>query len=471
MQVNKKHLFLFISFLVAGFFFRPTLFAQTKLSMKEAIQMGIDNYGTVKAKEQYAAASKEQVVQAKREYLPNVDFETQVDYGTVNMQYGPLYSFGGLGTSSIGPPSRTQNWNAAFGSLYLTNVNWDFFAFGRSREKIHTAMATAERDRKDWQQEIFQQQVKVAGAYLNLLAAQRLTASYRENLNRADTFRSTVVDRVMSDLIPGVDSSQANAEVANAKIALTNAIDFQQEQENHLVQLLGIPPQHLTADTFFVTQLPAAIPDSGISKLTDGHPSLQYYKSRMRLSDQLAKYDKTLSYPTFSLVGIYQAHGSGFGSAYGLQNTGDYTHNFYDGIKPFQANYLFGLAVTWNFTQLSRISRQVKAQRSISQGLQDEFDLAGQQLAAQLQLSETKMQNALDNFRQAPIEVNSALEAYEQKSDLYANGLTTLIDVTQARYALIRAETNMDITYTNVWQALLLKAAATGDMDILLKNL
>jgi outer membrane protein TolC len=468
MQVNKR-LVLFISLLVtAGL--GPTLFAQTQLSLKAALQLGINNYGTVKAKQQYAAASKDEVVQAKRDYLPNLNFETQVDYGTVNMEYGPLYGFGGLAAASIGPPSGTQNWNAAFGSLYLTNVNWDFFAFGRSREKIHTAMATAERDRNDWQQEVFQQEVKVAGAYLNLLAAQRLTASYRENLYLADTFRTTVVERTINDLIPGVDSSQANAEVADARIALTDAIDFQQVQENQLVQLLGIPPQHLVVDTFFVTRLPAAIPDSGTTKVTAGHPSLQYYKSRILLSDQLAKYDKTLAYPTFSLVGIYQAHGSGFGSGYGLANFGDYSHNFYDGVKPDQANYLFGLGVTWNFTQLSRIARQVSAQRSISKGLQDEYDLAGQQLVAQLQLSETKMQNALDNYRQAPIEVNSAAEAYAQKADLYANGLTTLIDVTQARYALVRAETNRDISYSNVWQALLLKAAATGDMNIFLQN-
>jgi len=42
--------------------------------------------------------------------------------------------------------------------------------------------------------------------------------------------------------------------------------------------------------------------------------------------------------------------------------------------------------------------------------------------------------------------------------------------VTQARYELIRAETNRDITFSNVWQALLLKAAATGDMNIFLQN-
>jgi outer membrane protein TolC len=470
MESKKKYLFLFLSLLFAGSL-PPALFAQRNLSLKEAIRMGVDNYGTVKAKAEYASASKAEITEAKRDYLPNLNFGAQVDYGTVNAQYGPLYGFGGLGAASVGPPLPAQNWNAAFGSLYLTNVNWDFFAFGRSKEKIHTAVAVASRDTKDWQQEIFQQEVKVAGAYLNLLAAQRLTASYRENLDRADTFRNVVVARVLNDLNPGVDSSQANAEVANAKIALTNAIDFQQAEESNLIQLLGIPPQHLVVDTFFVAQLPGAIPDSGLTKVVDGHPVLQYYKSRISLSDQQAKYDKTFYYPTFSLVGVYQAHGSGFGSAYGVQNPEDFSHNFYDGVKPSQADYLIGIGVTWNLTQLFRVSQQVKSQRMISRGLQDEYDLAEQQLTTQLQLSETKMQNALENFKEAPIEVNSASDAYTQKSVLYDNGLTTLIDVTQAQYVLIRAETSRDIAFSNVWQALLLKAAATGDMNIFLRNL
>ena len=53
-----------------------------------------------------------------------------------------------------------------------------------------------------------------------------------------------------------------------------------------------------------------------------------------------------------------------------------------------------------------------------------------------------------------------------QKSVLYKNGLTTLIDVTQSQYALTKAETDRDIAYNNVWQALLLKAASAGDFSI-----
>jgi len=60
--------------------------------------------------------------------------------------------------------------------------------------------------------------------------------------------------------------------------------------------------------------------------------------------------------------------------------------------------------------------------------------------------------------------VKAATEAYQQKSILYKNGLTTIAEVTQALYALNRAETDRDIAFTNVWQALLLKVAAAGEL-------
>jgi hypothetical protein len=49
---------------------------------------------------------------------------------------------------------------------------------------------------------------------------------------------------------------------------------------------------------------------------------------------------------------------------------------------------------------------------------------------------------------------------------LYKNGLTNLVDLTQTLYVLVRAETDRDIANNNVWQALLLKAASSGDFSI-----
>lgn len=437
-------------------------YAQKLLTLKEALKTGIENYGTIKAKLQYASASKISVEQIKREQLPNLNFGAQQTFGTVNGQTGPLYGLSGLGVASGGPVFNQQNNNAAFGALYLANINWDFFAFGKAKEKVKTAAALLVKDERDLQQEIFQHKIRTTSAYLNLLAAKQLTHSYRKNLERAYTFRNTVIVRVLNGLIPGVDSSQANADYSAAKILLIKATDFEQELSNQLSQLMGIPSQEYMLDSFFILRLPSVLQDSIV---TLNHPLLQFYKSRIDLSDQQSRLFKTSSYPAFNLVGVIQGRGSGFNSDYGINPT-NFDKNYWKGITPSRSNYLLGVSVTWNITQPYRISQQVKAQNMISKGLQEEYQLVDQQIKAQFQLSNTKIKNALANYYEAPQQVKAATNAYMQRSVLYKNGLTNLLDLTQASYSLIRAETDRDIANNNVWQAFLIRVAAAGDFSL-----
>jgi outer membrane protein TolC len=65
-----------------------------------------------------------------------------------------------LGASS-GLPLPEQNWNAAFRALYLVNMNWDFYSFGRIRQRIAVSKADADRFEKDLEQEKFQHKIKI----------------------------------------------------------------------------------------------------------------------------------------------------------------------------------------------------------------------------------------------------------------------------------------------------------------------
>src|SRR6202012_606344 len=63
------------------------------LTLKQAVQTALDNYPTIKAKANYVKSGAAAVVEARREYLPDLTVSAQQDYGTVNGQNGPLYSF------------------------------------------------------------------------------------------------------------------------------------------------------------------------------------------------------------------------------------------------------------------------------------------------------------------------------------------------------------------------------------------
>ena len=90
----------------------------------------------------------------------------------------------------------------------------------------------------------------------------------------------------------------------------------------------------------------------------------------------------------------------------------------------------------------------------------DEYELVSQQIKTQLALADQKMKYAIANYHEAPIQMKAASDAYLQKSVLYKNGLTNIVDVTQALYVLNRAETDRDISNNNVWQALLLESSS-----------
>jgi outer membrane protein TolC len=432
------------------------------LTLNDAVETALTNYGTIKAKNNYLNASKATVLQSKREYLPNLNFSAQQDYGTVNGQNGPLYGMG-LSVASSGLPLPHQNWNSAFGALYLTNVNWDFFAFGRAKERIHVSETIVKRDESDLAQEQFQHSIRVASAYLNLIVAQRLTKSWENNLERALAIKNVVVTRAKNGLIAGVDSSLANAEVSNAKISITQAKDLEQEQANNLARLMGVTEQNFVLDTMFVTKMPAEVEDS-VYRI-ENHPLLQFYSNRIAVSNQQAKYFHTLGMPVLSLFGVFQGRGAGFSSNYAVDQSA-YSQSYFEGIKPVRANYLLGIGATWNVTNIFRTRQQVLSQNFVSNALQEEYNVVDQQIKNQLILSETKIKNAVANFQEAPVQVKSAADAYLQKSVLYKNGLSNIVDLTQSLYILNRAETNRDVAFTNLWQALLLKAAAAGDFGV-----
>jgi outer membrane protein TolC len=280
--------------------------------------------------------------------------------------------------------------------------------------------------------------------------------------------RKVVVTRVKNGLNPGVDSSLANAEVSSAIIALTNAQENEQERANDLSRYMGINPQNFVLDSTFVSKIPNN-PDPGTNLQPDQHPILKYYNSLVNVSDEQARYLKTLAYPTFTLFSVFQGRGSGFKNDLAA-NPLDYTDSYGTGISPSRYNYLVGVGVTWNFTSLFRIHYQVKSQKYTSLTYRDNYDLVSQQLHDQQVLAETRIANSIKNSQEAPVEIKAATDAFNQKSTLYRNGLANITDFTQALYALYRAETDSYVANNNVWQALLFKAAATGDFRIFINN-
>jgi len=457
------------SFLFLGLLLPFTQQAQI-IPIKEAIDLGVSNYGKIKAEKRYTLAVNKKVELAKQAYLPDVNFSTQQAFGTINGQNGPLISLGGLNTASSGLPFNEQNWKAAFGSLYLVNVNWNFFNFGRIKQAVYVANSELNVQEKNVSQEVFQHQIKIVAEYLNLLASQRLKHTQQQNLKRIEEFEKNINIKVKTGLLPSVDATTAAAEVAKAKITLNQISNRVSQSNSELLNYLGIKEISIQTDTLFINKIPKASWLLNINEHTlELHPSLQVIKSKIIQSEAREKWFVKEALPSFHLLGIYQMRGSGFESNFGT-NPDAYSQNYFTGIEPKRQNYLFGIGVVFNLTQLNASHKKKQTQQFVTEALKYEQQAIEIELYNLLQAAQNSYQFALQNYKEAPLQVTAAQQAYNQRLALYTNGLSEQFDVINAQYQLNRAEMDRDIAYTNLWQALLMVAAASGDFQLFINE-
>lgn len=443
----------------------PALSFAQLTSLEDVLHRAEKNYQSIKKKEINIKASQERLQFQKTFYLPEVTLMAQQSFGTINAQNGPMYSQGGPGVASTSMPLAEQNWNAAFGSLYLANINWNVYTFGKLRSKEKIEIADTEVQKADLNQEIFQHQIKTAAAYFNLLVSQRLENVQYENYKRSEVIYTIAKARAESGLIPEVDASLAKAEMSGAQTATINANDHVLEYNKKLADLLVENFTDYQLDHYFSKNTPSLVQET--SSL-ESHPSTLFITQKINKSRQQETHLNTLKLPTVSLFGVFQGRGSGFEWNY-VQNNTAFSPSYLKGVGVDRMNYIVGLNISWNLTDFYRTGFKVNEQKLITKALDFDYQQLQQELSNQQSLSESKYKNALAKVGESKVQMEAATEAFHQQKALYENGLTTIVDFTQALYLLNRAEINYEIAQNNSWQAVILIAASKGDISIITK--
>lgn len=441
-------------------------YAQT-LTLEDALQRSVDQYDKIKSKQSVIYALEQNIIFQKQNYLPDVTLAAQQSYGTVNMLHGTMYAISGA-SAATSMPLAEQNWNAAFGSLYFANVNWNLFTFGRIKNQVGLASKKEQTAKADLEQEIFQHQIKVSAAYLNLLASQRIKYVQQKNQERANVFFEITATRAKSGLIPEVDAQLAKAEVSNAKSLKIKAYDKELEFSKQLAVLLNDEFKTYQLDSLYNTSVPLQSLEN-LNNEGKKHPFLLMQQGKIEESLQAENMLKTNKRPTLSAFGVIQGRGSGFNANYAQDNSA-YSSSYLKGVGIDRSNYLLGLSLSWNITNIFRTDTKVKEQQFLTQSLLQEFNLFQKELHAQSKMAYSKLNNAKENFEETKIQLSASQMAYKQHAVLYENGLTTLVDYTQALYSLNRAEIDYEIAQNNVWQALLLLTSARGDLGVFIQQ-
>ena len=445
--------------LVVVLLFATTIvFAQTsQFSLTQLLQKVSTNYPSIKAKQANITAANYYVAASRKDNLPDLVVADQYHYSTSNGLEGSYYSNEGTSLSTSGGITGHNIFQPVFGSLATLMVNWHLFDFGKVKEGVRLAESRADLAKADYENELFRQQVKIIDAYLLYVLSQKLVSVQENNLKRAEIFRQYILSHTESGLLPGVDSSSANAETAKAEMALLQSRQFVEEQKNNLEQLGGVSSDSIRVDTTIFLQ---AIPNRTLSNFSiDRNPLLRFENQRLTTQyNQLNVLRKSVL-PTINILGAAWARSSGINEI-----TKQYSSNIADGL-PYQTyNYLAGIAIKWDITSLTKNKQEYLGGIQELESTRFKIDEEKSLLNKEIKDAELKFASALEQARIAPVQYRAALEAFNSSNARYQAGLSSLNEMIQSYYVLNRADVDKAIAINNVWRALLQHAASTGDI-------
>ena len=208
-------------------------------TLEEAVNYALANYPAVRAALSQVNAAQAGVGVARTAYLPQANSLWQTNRGTRNNIYGQLLPQSVIPSLS-GPVLPSTSGANVWGSAAGVLASWEPFDFGLRGASVDIARAgeaTAQAQAGITRLEVA---LAAANAYLALLAAQQITEIARADVERREVFAKSVGVLVQNQLRPGVDASQAEADLAQAHIRLIQAQTAEKSGRLALATLLGL---------------------------------------------------------------------------------------------------------------------------------------------------------------------------------------------------------------------------------------
>ena len=438
--------------------------AAQKVTLFQILEEGKQNYPFLKSKQAEIKGAESRMKSVKTDYLPSFIVQHQYTFSTGNNVQGAFLPNEGSALSPSGGIRPENIYKGAFGSFSTAMVDWRIFNFGKVNANVKAVQAEISRSQADYENEVFQHQVRIIDAYLVLLINQKLVEAQRQNLDRALVFKQVTDAAVGSGMRPGVDSSLASAEFAKARLLLLESRRAEKAQRLRLSELSGNLRDSIEVDTMrFYSQLPSvSMPQNAFLK----NPSLLFSQAQVDASYARSLAVRRSFLPSVSLTA------AGWGRGSGVSNKNDiYRTDLASGINYQIFNYLFGISTRWNLTGILKIRNDYKAEQFQIERFKQIYNTQKIQLDRQSREAEMQLELSLEQAQLTPIQLEAAQSAFNQAEARYENGLTDLFTLAQSVTTLNRAEIDRYITNGNVWRALLMKAAAAGDLSLFLNQL
>jgi outer membrane protein TolC len=249
---------------------------------------------------------------------------------------------------------------------------------------------------------------------------------------------------------PGVDSSLAKAGLSRTRINYNQAMGNLRRLCQQLAYLTGLTDPGIRMDTSSGGRLRVAAlsgDTAAVNVLTE-----YFVRRELRYGAEQELARKSYLPKVVAGAGGW-ARGSG------------------DGLGYQRLNYLAGVGVVYDlFSGVHRRDRLAVLNGQIeAAGL----ELQQQRLSLQNQGSQAdeSIRVASRNLDELPVQLQAAADAYQQKLAQYKAGIVNLVELSNASFELLQAQTGYIEALNDWYTASLDKAALTGNLDQFLKSI
>lgn len=350
------------------------------------------------------------------------------------------------------------------GNIAMAAMQWEIYNFGAYASEQKEATQALNVQKTDLNNTSNQLTVTVIQDYLELLRLQALQKIEQDNIARNAEVVKAVTAIVLHGLKPGVDSAVAAAELSRARLNLLDIDNRYNQVRIQMGTLTGLDTALVRPDTVNNNKLPGLLGEQTPDSIA-GHPMLEYYNAVYNQERAAEQVIRKSHLPKLNLMATGWMRGSS-GSFNDV-----YDKNLWSGLGYSRYNYLLGLGITYNLTDLKRTREKAAVQQYRSEVARQQLETTRTTLNGLLQEAETDIRTSRDKLKELPVQLSAARAAARQKMALYKGGLTNIIDVVTALFVLNRAETDLVQTRDAAWKALFRAAYAGNTISQLLPDL
>jgi outer membrane protein TolC len=431
------------------------------LALNDVVQLALKNHPVIKVERARAQAANEGVSVAKTAYLPRLDLLWQQNRATRNNVFGlllPQSIVPPISGPVLGTRSSESVWSSATGVL----LSWEVVDFGQRKAGVDAARAQQSLAQARAELTELDTAAAAADAFLTVLAADEAARAAQANVDRLQVFADAVRTLVRNELRPGADESRADAELAVAKNALSQAIQVSAIARASLAENIGAAGMVVEPLPGRVAQLPDLLSEGVAPPDVKTHPAARAGSAAIEATRARERQLARLLFPRLTVQSALAARGSG-SPLEGQVVSGD-------GLWPKVQNWATGVSVTVPLLEVFSVAprKRVEVQNELAETAR--YDQTIQSLTTQEMRARALMKAAAEIARNTPFQLKAAADAESRARARYQSGLATITEVAEAQRLLAQAEADNALARLGMWRAMLASAQVRGDLTPFLEK-